>query len=415
MKYRQALWLVLTLSALSGFSQQNTLDYYLTHAINNSPLIKDLQNQVLSFSLDSQIVRASLRPQVTGNSNNMYAPQVNSYGYDPAITNIALVSALVTVNKSLLSSKSIASQLANFRIQSQSASNNIRITQQDLKRTITDQYIITYGEQLQLVLNREIGDLLRKEDTLLKRLTQNNVYKQSDYLAFLVTLQQLLLITAELEIQYNFDFATLNYLAGRVDSAGAPTTTLQDPQLKLPTLPPYTGSVFYRQYVLDSLKLRNDRAIIDLNYRPRINVFGDAGYNSSLQFEPYKNFGFSVGFTVAIPIYDGRQRKLQYSKIDLQERTRQAKRDFFIRQMEQQKQQLQRQLASTELLIEQINKQIKYTETLITVNERLLATGDIRLIDFIMALNNYMNARNLVTQNYVNRLKIINQLNYWQY
>src|ERR1700730_9844693 len=154
---------------------------------------------------------------------------------------------------------------------------------------------------------------------------------------------------------------------------------------------------------------------MNLNYRQRMNVFGDAGYNSSLQFEPYKNFGFSVGFTVAIPIYDGRQRKLQYSKIDLQERTRQAKRDFFIRQMEQQKQQLQRQLASTELLIEQINKQIKYTETLITVNERLLATGDIRLIDFIMALNNYMNARNLVTQNYVNRLKIINQLNYWQY
>jgi hypothetical protein len=47
------------------------------------------------------------------------------------------------------------------------------------------------------------------------------------------------------------------------------------------------------------------------------------------------------------------------------------------------------------------------------VNERLLATGDIRLTDFILALNNYFNARNLVTQNYISRLKILNQINYW--
>src|ERR1700730_12262907 len=230
MKYRLGLWLLLLLSALKGVSQQNTLDYYLTHAINNSPLIKDFQNQVLSFSLDSQIVRASLRPQVTGNSNNMYAPVIKGYGYDEIITNIAQLSALISVNKSFLSNKSIASQLANFRIQSQSASNNIRMSEQDLRKTITDQYIITYGDQIQLSLNKEIGELLRKEDSLLKKLTQNNVYKQTDYLSFLVTLQQRLLSTSQLEIQYNFDYATLNYLAGLVDTV---TTTLEDPQMKL--------------------------------------------------------------------------------------------------------------------------------------------------------------------------------------
>jgi hypothetical protein len=64
-------------------------------------------------------------------------------------------------------------------------------------------------------------------------------------------------------------------------------------------------------------------------------------------------------------------------------------------------------------LIDQINKQIKYTETLIGVNEKLLATGDIRLTDFILTLNNYFNAKNLVTQNYISRLKIVSQLNYW--
>jgi len=90
-----------------------------------------------------------------------------------------------------------------------------------------------------------------------------------------------------------------------------------------------------------------------------------------------------------------------------------SKKDFFLRQRNQQILQLLQQLNATNKLIDQINKQIKYTETLISVNERLLATGDIRLTDFILSLNNYFTARNLITQNYINRLKIINQLNYW--
>jgi outer membrane protein TolC len=393
-------------------AQQNTLDYYLSHAVNNSPLIKDLQNQVLSFSIDSQIVRAGLRPQVTGNSNNMYAPTIKGYGYDPAITNIAQVSALVSVNKTFISNKSLQAQLASSTIQALSASNNIRITQQDLKKTITDQYIVAYGEQLQLQSNREIGELLRKEDTLLKTLTQNSVYKQTDYLSFLVTVQQQELSTEELEIQYEFDVAALNYLAGINDTA---LVVLADPQLRLVTIPDLYSSVFYRQFVFDSLKLRNDRALVDVNYRPRINAFGDGGYNSSLQLDPYKNFGVSFGLSLAVPIYDGHQRKLQYQKIDLQERTRQAQRDFFLTQQQQQINQLRRQLALTDRLIEDINRQITYAETLIKTNHKLLATGDVRLADFILSIDNYLTAKALVTQNYVNRLKIVNQLNYWGY
>ena len=65
-------------------------------------------------------------------------------------------------------------------------------------------------------------DLLKKEDSLLKILTQNNVYRQTDYLSFVVTLQQQLLTTSQLEIQYNFDYAALNYLAGIVDTVTMP-------------------------------------------------------------------------------------------------------------------------------------------------------------------------------------------------
>jgi len=391
-------------------AQQNNLDYFVNQAIASSPLLKDFQNQILSFSLDSQIIRAALKLQVNGISNNSYAPIIKGYGYDEVITNGQQVSALAQVSKSFLGGKSINTQIANLQLQSQAMANNIKMSEQDVIKTITDQYIVTYGEQLQLDFYNEINGLLRKEDSLLKKLTQDNAFKQNEYLGFVVILQQQLLTTAQLETQYKFDYATLNYLAGIVDTT---TARLGDPQLNSKTFGDYTKSIFYQQFVLDSLKLANDRMLVDINYRPKINAYGDVGYNSSLIYLPYRNFGASIGLNVTIPIYDGKQRKLQYAKIDLQDRTRMYKRNFFIQQRNQQILQLIQQLNATDRLIDQIDKQIKYTETLITVNEKLLAAGDIRLTDFILTLSNYFNARNLVTQNHITHLKIVNQLNYW--
>ncbi|MBO9202863.1 MULTISPECIES: TolC family protein [Niastella] len=402
------LFLMVVTNALA---QQSNLAYYLDNALKNSPLIKDLQNQVLSFSIDSQLVRAILRPQVNANSNNMYAPVINGYGYDEVITNKAQVSTVVAVNKAFISRKNVHTQIAGFQIQAQSAANNVRLTEQDIKRSVTDQYINTFGDWLQLQYNREINDLLAREDTLLKKLTQSNVFKQADYLAFTVTRQRQLLTTAQLEIQYASDYAALSYLAGIQDTLVP--LQMEDPQLSLHTLPEYTTSAFFRQYLLDSLKIRNDRALVDLNYKPKINSFADAGYNSSLAYMPYKNWGTSIGVSLTVPIYDGHQRKLQYQKLNLAEQTRQAQRDFFVNQRQQQLFQLIQQLRSTEKLINNINQQIRYTDTLIRVSEKLLGTGDIRVPDFILALSNYFNARNLVTQNYIDRLKLINQINYW--
>lgn len=391
-------------------AQQNNLDYFVNQAIANSPLLKDFQNQILSFSLDSQIIRAALKLQVNGISNNSYAPIIKGYGYDEVITNGQQVSALAQVSKSFLGGKTINTQIANLQLQSQAIANSVKMSEQDVIKTVTDQYIATYGEQLQLDFYNEINGLLRKEDSLLKKLTQDNAFKQNEYLGFIVILQQQLLTTAQLETQYKFDYATLNYLAGIVDTTAA---RLEDPQLNSRTFGDFTKSIFYQQFVLDSLKLANDRMLVDINYRPKINAYGDVGYNSSLIYLPYRNFGASIGLNVTIPIYDGKQRKLQYAKIDLQDRTRMYKRNFFFQQRNQQILQLMQQLNATDRLIDQIDKQIKYTETLIKVNEKLLAAGDIRLTDFILTLSNYFNARNLVTQNHITHLKIVNQLNYW--
>jgi outer membrane protein TolC len=386
------------------------LDFYMGQALQNSPFLKDLHNQVLSGEVDSQLIKASYLPQVVGSSTNIYAPTIHGYGYDQAVSNGGNFTTVAAVTKTLVGKQHLDAQYETIRLQNQGLGNTAKVSEQDLKKSVTAQYITAYGDLQQLKFNREVYALLQREERLLKDLTDKNVYRQTDYLTFLVTLKQEGLLLQQLDIQYRNDHSTLNYLCGINDTSA---TILEDPGIQLQTLPDIGSSVFFRQYGLDSLKLRNSRALIDFGYKPKASLYADGGYSSSLMYEPYKNFGVSVGFMVTMPIYDGHQRKMQYSKLDIAERTRNGYKDFFTRQYNQQIAQLTQQLKATEALIGQIDEQVRYSQTLIDVNGKLLGTGDARIADYVIALGNYLNAKNLLTQNNITRLQIINQINYW--
>jgi outer membrane protein TolC len=223
--------------------------------------------------------------------------------------------------------------------------------------------------------------------------------------------QQQGLIFRQSEIQFKNDYAMLNYLCGIVDTSAA---MIMDPDLRYSQLPNIYQSVFYQQYAIDSLRFLNQRSSINYSYKPKLDVFADAGYNSTWAYQGYKNFGTNFGLTLSVPIYDGKQRQLKYKKLDIAERTRSTYRDFFLNQYDQQIAQLVQQLQATESLINEIDGQIKYSKTLIDVNEKLLQTGNTRITDFILSINTYLNARHLLNQNYINRLQIINQINYWE-
>jgi hypothetical protein len=255
-----------------------------------------------------------------------------------------------------------------------------------------------------------VYDLLSKEDTILKKLTQASVYRQTDYLTFLVTLQQQHLAITQARMQYQNDFAMLNYASGLFDTT---LTPLDSPRIALEQLPEMNASVFYQKFGIDSLLLINAGKQIDLAYKPKVSLGADAGYVSSLTYLPYKNFGASASVNVTIPIYDGRQRKLLHHRLGILEQTRQGYRDFFTAQYKQQIAQLTQQLQTTGQLISETNNQLKYVRGLIQANSKLLATGDVRIADYVIAINNYLNAQNVVTQNVVNQLQIITQINYW--
>jgi outer membrane protein TolC len=373
-------------------------------------LLKDLKNQVAMSQLDSLRLRAGLLPQVTGSSNGLFAPVIHGFGYAGAITNVNTFSALVTVNKTIIGRQYLNSQLAAIGFQRDSITNLAQISELDLTKSIIGQYITAYGSLQQYKFSREVVELLTQEDDVLKKLTRANVYRQSDYLTFLVTLKQQEVALLQARLQYKNDFATLNYLAGIADTT---MTEISEPAIQQTYTPDISNSIFFKKYRIDSLRFLNNRKLIDYSYRPKANIFADGGYETDFSYEPYKNFGTSYGFSITIPIYDGGQRKLQFRRLKLQQETSSYYRSFFNVQYRQQIAQLNQQIADSDVLMAKVKDQIRFSENLIKADTKLLQTGDLKVADLILAINNFLTVKNLLTQTTVNRLQLINQLNYW--
>ncbi|MHA4895344.1 TolC family protein [Pedobacter sp. PWIIR3] len=406
---------VLCLRAQITTAQQKTnaaktLDFFIERATATSPLLKDYSNQLLMTSIDSLRLKASYGLQVIGSSTGMYAPIVKGYGFDDVITNGQALDALLSANYAITGKGLKANQLQAIRLQRDSITYATSLSKLDLRKTISEQYIAAYASQQQVNFNREIFSLLNKEDQVLKTLTRANAYKQTEYLTFLVTFKQQQLQFKQAELQFKNDLLTLNYLSGIADTA---TVELAEPMLRDSNLIACERSFFTKRFELDSLKAENDRKAIDLSYQPKASVYVNGGYNSSLTLQPYKNFGTSVGFTIALPLYDGHQRKMQYDRVNLRAQTTTAYRQFFSRQQQQQLNLLKQQISATDATFQQINDQIKLTKGLIDVDAKLLRTGDVKIADFVIAINNYLAAQNLYRQTNINRLKLISQLNYW--
>jgi outer membrane protein TolC len=385
------------------------LNYFLNHAHASSPILKDLENQRKSAEIDSLIIKATGKPQLTANGAGLYAPIIRGYGYDEVITNGQSLEGYLNLNYDLLNKKRINNQLESVKIQRDSLRYASRMSLYDLNRSITDQYLLVYGSQEQYDFNKEIVVLLEKEEILLKQLTRTNTYKQSEYLTFLVTLQQQQLALQQSELQLQNDYATLAYISGINDTT---STRLIQPKLDNEEMS-VNRNFFLQKFSIDSLKNENLKQGINLNYKPKLGVYANGGYSSSLVLQPYKNFGASVGFTFSIPIYDGHQRKMQYDKLAISSNTISTYRDFFVNQHAQQLNLIRQQITQTDALFSKINEQIKFSKGLIDVDGKLLRTGDLRIADFVLAINNYMAAQNLFRQTTINRLKLINQYNYW--
>ncbi|WP_185963907.1 TolC family protein [Flavobacterium restrictum] len=404
------LAILFLLCVTNSFSQEKELRFYIEKAQTNSPLLNDLSNQIKSNAIDSLITKASYKPQVTGNLLANYAPNYNGFGYDNAITNGQSVSGLVGINQKIMSKNRINTQAETFKLLKEGLVLNKKIAFKDLNKTIVSQYISASGNQEQIVYNQKILELLKSESQILKKLTQNSIYKQTDYLIFLSTVQHQELQVLSLKQQYQNDLGLLNYLSGENDTT---FVRLKNPKITLKSLKNNEKFVFLKQFEIDSLKIQNQNKLIDNNYKPTAALLGDAGYLSSFASQGYKNFGLSVGFGLSIPIYDGGQKALQHQKNEIALATNLGYKTNFNKQYQQQLTMLHLKLQQTFATEKQLHSQLQISEALIEADKKLLVSGDAQITDFVIAITTIIAINNTISQNKINQLQLINEINYW--
>jgi hypothetical protein len=404
MRFKLLSSLFLCLLPVIVTSQTRSLDFYIDQGIRNSPLLKDLNNQLNASSIDSLLIGAARKPQIEAKSQVLYSPYYHSFGYDEVITDGGNYQAIAAVTQNIFNRR----ELEN-KFQKQSIGNSAKLSVAELRKVITDQYITSYSDQLDFQFNLSFLDLMNSENELVKQFAKSGICNQSDYLTLLVETQGQEVLADQLRNQFNKDLRLLNQLCGINDTL---IFKLEEPHLELIEPRDTVISPFFMQFMIDSLKLVNERNALDIKYRPKINWFADAGILTSIPKNFYNHFGYSVGASLSVPIYDGKQKNLETRKLSLSESTITNYRSKYKKQYDQLTFQLNEELKGSGKVKTQIEKQLAIANQLVASLKAQLEAGQVRMTDYINAIKNYRNINRNLNFVRIRTYQIENEINY---
>jgi hypothetical protein len=339
----------------------------------------------------------------------MYAPYNKYFGYDEVITDGGNYQAAAAVTQNIFNRRELGNKFQSLEIQKQSIGNAARLSVAELKKTITDQYITSYSDYSDLEFNRSFLGLMYNENELVKQFARSGISNQSDYLSLLVETQGQEVLVEQLRNQYRKDIRLLNQLCGLNDTVAY---ELQKPQFQLIEVGDTVNSPYFRQFVIDSLKLANERIALDIKYKPKVNWFADAGFLTSTPENFYRHFGLSFGASLIVPIYDGKQKNLEIKKLSISENTVANYRTKYKNQYDQLLLQLNDELKGSGKVKTQIENQLVTANQLVASLKAQLEAGQVKMTDYINAIKNFRNiTRNLNLVN-IRIYQIKNEINY---
>ncbi len=232
---------------------------------------------------------------------------------------------------------------------------------------------------------------------------------QASFLGFQIEYQSIERQVKESSIVYQRDLADLNIICGITDTG---EISLKSPSFNIDSTIRGAGNPFLKQYFIDSMQISNSRLLVDNRYRPSVKWMADAGLLSSQFSTIGKNFGMSAGLTFSVPLYDGHQKRIEYSKIDLEEKTRMKYLEFFLTQRDQEIDRILKELYATESTITLYTAQKENTEQMLESARKLLNAGMMSITDYILMIRNYRELSLTLNQARFKKLGLINDYNY---
>jgi outer membrane protein TolC len=394
---------------LIAHNQSHNLEYYLKQGIQNSPLLNDYRNQINSAVTDSLIIGAAKKPLVEAKSQLLYSPYYHNFGYDEVITDGGNYTAVVGVTQNIFNKKELSNKYNNVNLQKQLIKNSSIISANELNKLITEQYLTTYSGYSDFVFNRKFLELFKKENEIVKQFVKNGIYKQTDYLALVVEGQSQEILVKQLDNQYKKDLSSLNELCGINDSA---RYELVEPELQIKGDPNISKSPAFLHYKIDSIRIENEKATVDLRYKAKLNWFADAGFLTSNPWNFYRHFGYSGGISLNMPIYDGKQREIEKQKLEFDQNTRLNYENTYRKQYFQKIQQLTVEFKALIELFARMEEQLSTSDQLVKALKDQLEAGNIQMTEYINAIKNNKTVNRNINLINVQKLQVINEMNF---
>ncbi len=392
--------------------QRRSLDFYLEQGLRNSPLLKENSNAIGLNRLDSLINIAINKPYVQGIGQVLYAPANQRFGYDQNNTNGGLYSGLVQVNRNLLYRKNLRIQNNLNSALRDSLVNTIRINGNDLQKAIVDLYLTAYQDYQQMTIFNDLFKILSRQNELLKSLLRSAIFAQSDYLAFRVDLQQSEINYEGAKIQFLQDLLILNTLCNIPDVA---LVRLDKPALSLRPNFTLDDNPYLLRFRFDSLIIEGNRRVIDIFYRPTLDLYANGGTSAVAVTDIGRRLGYSVGMNATIPIYNGNQRRLQYQKLNVAQLNIQNYRGQYINRFNLRLRTVNEQLRVNQTLLSLTEKQNTDVENLLTISQARLYRGDMSAIDYLLIVQRYLNIKLTLNQLTIQRQRFVSDFNYRNY
>ncbi len=420
--------LIFFFASFSLSAQKHDLAFYIEKAKTNSAFIHQNRNEKKLVELDmEQIRKIYSRPEITLDAGVLFAPIISRdggsgkfqfvtkdatdyTGYDLAATDGGQYQGVVSVSQGLFNGKKIDTYNDKTEIQKQISENNIELTEHELENAVRHQYLLCLKSNRQAQNNLELMNQVDEEVKLMEKLVQGAIYKQSDLKLLQVTRQNYEQEYETYKAEYRDNIYNLNLLCGIGEGADVEIEPLElqlNPGIQTP-------SHFLTSFYLDSLAMVTDRRISELKYLPQVNVFANAGMNA-VYLPNFNRFGFSTGATFSLTLYDGKQRKTEFEKSQINLETLQFNKMQTKTQNEIQKNFTLDKLQSLDKRISLTDSQIKQYDDLMAMYKNLMAQGEISVMEYSYLLKDLSAKKQEKLLFEMEKQLVINAWNYWNF
>lgn len=417
---------ILTLTARVSLAQHSLPDY-IRSAKQNSVLLNQNVSQAKVNALDNERQKAQiLKPQVSLIGNYMFAPvigrdnhttlQLNPdvpqkyIGYDIAASNGGMYQALINVNKQLFNGSTLEIYDLQNAIAQKSLENASQLTEHEIEKLVTDQYILCRMDLQQLDFADTMLAIIHEQQAIVRKLIVADLAKQSDLSLLNIEYQGVLGAKAANRATYARDLMDLNLLAGIDD-----TTVVILPPIALELSEVAEESRFMEKYRLDSAGIVAAEQLFETKYQPAVSVYSNAGLNAVYAPTIPSRFGLSGGISFNWILYDGKQKSLAQEKAEVQLQSNAFARENFQLQNATRLRKILAELNSFTERAEIVQAQLREYGILLQSYQLEIMQGQISATNYVSTLKSMSIARRDLLTMQTNRDLLINAYNYWNW